>query len=291
MKLKNNVIHIFCDGSCLNNPGIGGVGIVFFYNGKEKTVSKNIGYCTNNIAELTAVKIALSKLKKKDKPVWIYTDSQYSINVLYNNYNYKKNVDLINETKSIISEFKKVKFIKVKGHSGHKFNEMTDKLAKMGANDESVQWNKIKKSTVSKVKHKKRIRKRRPTKEEYKKYLNSKHWKNVKERYNKSKLNKGCCIMCGRKNKLNLHHKTYKRFGKERLSDLVYLCSYCHTDIHEFLRENKNTRTNLWNAIKKYQKQNFVHKNNNTPKRSKFVEKEFKPKVILRKKNVEKLND
>jgi len=31
---------------------------------------------------------------------------------------------------------------------------------------------------------------------------------------------------------LHVHHLTYKRVGRENLSDLVTLCKRCHTDIH-----------------------------------------------------------
>ena len=76
-------------------------------------------------------------------------------------------------------------------------------------------------------------------KTEYKKYLNSKHWLDVRKRYKESKLNKGCCYCCKRKNNLNLHHKTYKRVGKENIDDLMFLCQECHTKEHKKLNDNK----------------------------------------------------
>ncbi len=37
---------------------------------------------------------------------------------------------------------------------------------------------------------------------------------------------------CGSRYKLEVHHKTYQRFGREWLSDLVCLCGDCHKAIH-----------------------------------------------------------
>jgi hypothetical protein len=99
-------------------------------------------------------------------------------------------------------------------------------------------------------------------KQEYKRYLNSSHWEKVKERYWKGKLpNK--CYCCQTTRNLQLHHKTYKRLGKERLTDLIYLCDKCHSQVHEYLKENK---TNLWNVARKIKKkyhgkQKKKHKN------------------------------
>lgn len=132
MKLKQNVINIFCDGSCKPNPGNGGIGIVWTYKDKRKELSESIGKSTNNIAELTAVKKSLEKLKIKSIPIRIYTDSQYSIGVLSQNWKAEKNKELIEEIKNLINQFDDVKFIKVKGHSGIPENERVDKLAKQG---------------------------------------------------------------------------------------------------------------------------------------------------------------
>lgn len=132
MKLKQNVINIFCDGSCKPNPGNGGIGIVWIYKDKRKELSESIGKSTNNIAELSAVKTSLHKLKIKSIPIRIYTDSQYSIGVLSQNWKAEKNKELIEEIKNIINEFDDVKFIKVKGHKNNYYNNKADKLAKQG---------------------------------------------------------------------------------------------------------------------------------------------------------------
>ena len=42
------------------------------------------------------------------------------------------------------------------------------------------------------------------------------------------------CEACGYSRKLQVHHKTYERLGKERNSDLVLLCRDCHESLHRF---------------------------------------------------------
>ena len=57
-------VEIFTDGSCLGNPGTGGIGILLRYQLHEKTVSKGYFQTTNNRMELRAVIEALSMLKE-----------------------------------------------------------------------------------------------------------------------------------------------------------------------------------------------------------------------------------
>jgi len=77
--------------------------------------------------------------------------------------------------------------------------------------------------------------------------LNTKHWKEVKSRTNKSKFKKEC-YCCNEKEKLQLHHKTYKRVGNEKLNDLIWLCQKCHSESHKI----KNSGKELWNCAKIY---------------------------------------
>ena len=82
----------------------------------------------------------------------------------------------------------------------------------------------------------------------YNQYLQTRHWKDTRKRFYKSKLCKHKCSSCGSTYKLNLHHKTYKRIGKERLSDLCLLCEECHKKVHNLSRNRK--KLNLWKATK-----------------------------------------
>ena len=126
---SENTIIIYTDGASSGNPGPAGIGAVLVFNGKKKEISEFIGTATNNIAELTAIEKALEKLKRKDLPVRLFTDSTYCAGLLSKGWRPKKNIDLINRIKNLIHEFKDFKIIKVKGHAGIELNERADVLA------------------------------------------------------------------------------------------------------------------------------------------------------------------
>lgn len=98
-------------------------------------------------------------------------------------------------------------------------------------------------------------------------YLKSDHWIDLRFRfYSDSKRVKKMrkkyggivCEFCFSPDKINLHHKTYKRIGAERLDDLVILCENCHHDIHKYYYNNMKIR-NLWRATKKMRKIKFKY--------------------------------
>ncbi len=126
---SENTVIIYTDGASSGNPGPAGIGAVLVFNGKKKEMSEFIGTATNNIAELTAIERALEKLKRKDLPVRLFTDSTYCAGLLSKGWKPKKNLDLINRIKNLIHEFKDFKIIKVKGHAGIELNERADILA------------------------------------------------------------------------------------------------------------------------------------------------------------------
>ena len=65
----------------------------------------------------------------------------------------------------------------------------------------------------------------------YKDYLLSRHWIDFRSVCKQNKQYK--CYMCQSKiKKLILHHLTYERLGNENLSDVVFMCHDCHTDVH-----------------------------------------------------------
>lgn len=69
---------------------------------------------------------------------------------------------------------------------------------------------------------------RRQMKIDYKDYLSSDKWKDVKRRY-KEKFSTNCFI-CDEpyKNNYAFHHVTYERLGNEDLEDIVPVCQDCH---------------------------------------------------------------
>lgn len=138
--LKTTMIEIYTDGACSGNPGPGGWGAILKWNGHEKELSGGEAETTNNRMEMMAVIKALEALKKPSD-VMLYTDSKYVLQGAtewlegwkargWKGANKKpvKNQDLWEQIDSVIQKHN-VKFIWIKGHSGHEFNERVDKLA------------------------------------------------------------------------------------------------------------------------------------------------------------------
>src|SRR3989339_2185395 len=128
-KLPDHCIKIYTDGASSGNPGPAGIGVVLIYGDKKKEISSFIGRATNNTAELTAIKVGLEELKRFDLPVRVFSDSSYAIGLLSKGWKAKANQELVFEIRSLIKKFSDLAFIKVKGHSGIKENEVADFLA------------------------------------------------------------------------------------------------------------------------------------------------------------------
>jgi 5-methylcytosine-specific restriction endonuclease McrA len=59
------------------------------------------------------------------------------------------------------------------------------------------------------------------------------HWKDISKR---SLQRDGyACRLCGEREGLHQHHRTYERFGEERVGDLTTLCAQCHKVFHKYL--------------------------------------------------------
>ncbi len=129
MDLPTDSIHIYTDGASSGNPGPSGSGVVMLYGEHRKELSRYLGNTTNNVAELTAIQMALERLKTTTKAVVIYTDSSYALGVLTKGWKAKKNRSLIEKIKKQMKSFKALSFIKVAGHAGIPENERADQLA------------------------------------------------------------------------------------------------------------------------------------------------------------------
>ncbi len=137
-------VQIFTDGSSLGNPGPGGWCAIIRYNKHEKILKGGKPTTTNNEMELTAVVEGLKALKEPCQ-VDLYLDSKYVANGIsewihnwvkknWKTSNNKEvaNKDLWKEIYRLI-KIHKVNPIWIKGHSGHRENEICDKLAKQEA--------------------------------------------------------------------------------------------------------------------------------------------------------------
>lgn len=137
-------IALFTDGSCLGNPGPGGYGIVLRYRQHEKQLSGGFRLTTNNRMELLAAIVGLENLKEPCH-VDLTTDSQYvrqGITSWIHNWKKRgwktaakqpvKNADLWQRL-DLAAARHDVAWHWVKGHAGHRENELCDQLARSAA--------------------------------------------------------------------------------------------------------------------------------------------------------------
>jgi len=141
-----NTIQIYTDGACRGNPGTGGWGALIIYNKEEVNLCGGELNTTNNRMELMAAIKALDYLKNKSS-VTLTTDSEYvrkGITEWLKNWKLKnwktasnkpvKNRDLW----QLLDESSKKHDINwkwVKGHSGHRENDIADQLANKGIDE------------------------------------------------------------------------------------------------------------------------------------------------------------
>ena len=134
-------VNIYTDGACKGNPGPGGYGAILVYGSAEKEFSGGEAQTTNNRMELLGAITALSALKEPCEVV-LTSDSKYLVDAVNQNWaagwrakGWKKsdgkpalNVDLWERLLDLLDTHK-VKFVWVKGHAGHPYNERCDRLA------------------------------------------------------------------------------------------------------------------------------------------------------------------
>ncbi|MGY8849957.1 MAG: ribonuclease HI [Pseudomonadales bacterium] len=141
-----NSVEIFTDGACRGNPGPGGWGVLMRFGGEEKTLCGGEPDTTNNRMELTAVIEGLAALKRPCE-VTVTSDSTYVLKGIQEwMANWKKrgwktaskqpvkNVDLWQKLDAVVGEHK-IDWQWVKGHSGHRENEIADQLANRGIDE------------------------------------------------------------------------------------------------------------------------------------------------------------
>lgn len=138
-------VVIYTDGSCIENPGPGGYGIILCYNNREKEISGGYKLTTSSRMEIMAAIVGLKALKFPCF-VTIYSDSTYLVNSMTEGWVYKwkandwwrnrrervANIDLWNKLIDLCEQHI-VKFEWLKGHDGHYGNEKCDMLAKNAA--------------------------------------------------------------------------------------------------------------------------------------------------------------
>ena len=136
-------VEIFTDGACRGNPGPGGWGVLMRYGTEERSLFGGEKETTNNRMELTAVIEGLAALTQPCQVI-LTSDSTYVLKGIqewmpsWKKRGWKtaskkpvKNVDLWQKLDRVIGEHK-IEWRWVKGHSGHRENEIADQLANQG---------------------------------------------------------------------------------------------------------------------------------------------------------------
>ena len=137
------IIRIYTDGACRGNPGPGGWGALILKDNEEIKLNGGQNDTTNNQMELTAVIKALDFFSESTE-IEIFTDSKYVMDGI-TEYIKKwkvngwktaskkpvKNSDLWKQLDSLSAQHS-IKWNWVKGHSGHRENDIADELANLG---------------------------------------------------------------------------------------------------------------------------------------------------------------
>ena len=131
VRIPDDAVIIWTDGACTGNPGPMGLGAVVIDGDQRQELSEYLGIGTNNIAELTAIERALQAVPEgaRGRPVFVHSDSSYSIGLLTKGWKAKANVELVARLRALAKKFPKLHFVKVKGHAGIPENERCDELA------------------------------------------------------------------------------------------------------------------------------------------------------------------
>jgi ribonuclease HI len=133
-------VQIFTDGACRGNPGPGGWAALLVAGTERKEVMGCEAATTNNRMELSAAIGGLGALKRRCA-VTLYTDSKYVLQGITEwlpNWKARgwktaakapvKNQDLW-QLLDAAAATQDIKWVWVKGHSGHEENEYVDQLA------------------------------------------------------------------------------------------------------------------------------------------------------------------
>ncbi len=139
-------IEIFTDGACRGNPGLGGWGALIRKNGEESSLWGGARDTTNNRMEMEAAIRGLESIIERSN-ITITTDSNYlkdGVTQWLEGWKKKgwktaskkpvKNKDLWVRLDKL-SQYHNINWKWVKGHSGHRENEIADLLANKGIDE------------------------------------------------------------------------------------------------------------------------------------------------------------
>lgn len=132
-------LEIFTDGGCLGNPGEAAIAVVIKKGAKPlKTISRSIGQGTNNIAEYTALIVALQEaLILKADEVSVKTDSELMCKQVSGAYAVKHgNIKpLFDQVKHLITGFKSFQMTHVPREQNSEADALVGQVLKKASQD------------------------------------------------------------------------------------------------------------------------------------------------------------
>ena len=132
-------LEIFTDGGCSGNPGPAAIGVVIRQGAKTiKTLSRAIGQGTNNIAEYTALIVALQEaLILKADEVSVKTDSELMCKQVSGAYAVKhENIKpLFDQVKHLVTGFKSFQIAHVPREQNSEADALVRQVLKKAGQD------------------------------------------------------------------------------------------------------------------------------------------------------------
>lgn len=136
-----DLLEIYVDGSCPQAHGVGAWAYAIrLADGEVMTCAHHVEVATNNTMELMAALMALREVKAqgwRSHPIKIVSDSMYVVQGMNSwrkqwakrDFDGIKNDDLWRRLHAHAERCTDLRFQWVKGHNGHFWNELVDKLA------------------------------------------------------------------------------------------------------------------------------------------------------------------
>lgn len=134
-------VDIYTDGACRGNPGRGGWGAVLVYGSHEREISGGEAMTTNNRMELMGAIAAMEALREPCE-ITLTSDSKYLTDAVNRGWlaSWKANGWVKADKKPVLNaelwqrldgllQKHTVRFVWVRGHRGHLYNERCDRLA------------------------------------------------------------------------------------------------------------------------------------------------------------------
>lgn len=122
-------ILVYTDGGARGNPGPAGVGVVAYSGGKKLfALSKFVGHATNNIAEYSALDLALDELSKNhiSRNIKVHLDSELLVKQISGEYKVRNDAlkKMHDRVTAKIKNFKNIDLVHIKRDK----NTLADKL-------------------------------------------------------------------------------------------------------------------------------------------------------------------